>query len=167
MFYTAYNILHDQYLAEDAVHQSFIRVINNLHKIDENDCKKVISFLVIICRRVSFDIYNERKRISDNTTYIDKADEHLENILESNDKLPIDIIIREESLKVLFEKVRSIHSDYADIFMLRYYHDLTVTEIANILKVTENNVNVRLHRAKNVLRKLMTEVSSDYEKGRI
>ena len=29
----AYNILKDKYLAEDAVHQSFIRVINNLQKL--------------------------------------------------------------------------------------------------------------------------------------
>ena len=37
IFSEANKILQDKHLAEDAVHQSFIKIINNLHKIDENN----------------------------------------------------------------------------------------------------------------------------------
>ena len=167
MLYTANSILHDQYLAEDTVHQSFLRIIKNLHKINENDPKKVKSFLVIICRRVSFDLYNERKRMLESTKYIDNVNEQIGNILESDDELPLDVIIREESLDILLYKIKSVHSDYADIFLLRHYHDLSIADIADLLRITQNNVTVRLHRAKNMLRKLMEEVATEYEKGRI
>ena len=38
LFYVANQILHDSYQAEDAVHQSFIKVFENIHKIGEVRC---------------------------------------------------------------------------------------------------------------------------------
>jgi len=35
MFYVANSILKDEHLAEDAVHQAFIKIIENLNKINE------------------------------------------------------------------------------------------------------------------------------------
>ena len=62
MFYVANNILHDEFLAEDAVQQSFVQAYNYLYKIDENNCRKTRNFFVIICRNVSINIYNQMKR---------------------------------------------------------------------------------------------------------
>lgn len=103
----------------------------------------------------------------ESTKYIDNVNEQIGNILESDDELPLDVIIREESLDILLYKIKSVHSDYADIFLLRHYHDLSIADIADLLRITQNNVTVRLHRAKNMLRKLMEEVATEYEKGRI
>ena len=58
MFYAANNILQDRQLAEDAVHQTFIKIYDILYKIDENNCRKTRNFLVIICRNISIDMYN-------------------------------------------------------------------------------------------------------------
>ena len=52
MFYVANNILHDKFLAEDAVHQTFIKIYDLLYKINENDCRKTRNFLVIVCRNI-------------------------------------------------------------------------------------------------------------------
>jgi len=62
MFYTANNILKDVDLAEDAVHQAFLRIINHLDKIDEINCRKTKGFIVTIIEHVSIDIYRKRKR---------------------------------------------------------------------------------------------------------
>ena len=40
MLYTARSILHDVCLAEDAVSQAFIRIIDNLHLISDINCNK-------------------------------------------------------------------------------------------------------------------------------
>jgi len=40
MFYVANSILKDEHLAEDAVHQAFIRIIESLDKINEIKCPK-------------------------------------------------------------------------------------------------------------------------------
>lgn len=56
MFQIAFRILNDASLAEDAVHQSFIKVIQNIHKIDETDVVKTRNFLAIICRNMALNI---------------------------------------------------------------------------------------------------------------
>lgn len=63
MFYAANRILHDTHLAEDAVHQAFLRVIDHLDKINENDGHKTRAFLVVIVEHLSIDLYRKRKLV--------------------------------------------------------------------------------------------------------
>lgn len=46
MFYIANQILNDSWLAEDAVHDAFVNVIKNLHKIEDVNCNKTKSFIL-------------------------------------------------------------------------------------------------------------------------
>jgi len=64
MFYIANNILNDEYLAEDAVHQTFIEILKNLDKIDDVFCHKTKNFIVIMVRNTAINMYNRRKRNS-------------------------------------------------------------------------------------------------------
>ena len=45
--------MRDYQLAEDAVQKAFMKVLDNLHKIEEPDCNKTRAFLVIITRNVA------------------------------------------------------------------------------------------------------------------
>ena len=60
MYKEAFEIVQNRHCAEDAVSESFVRIIDNLHKIDEQDCLKTRSFLVIICQNVAKNIYNKK-----------------------------------------------------------------------------------------------------------
>ena len=51
MFYSANRILKDEYLAEDVVHQAFLRIIDNLDKINEIKCHKTLLTIVSKVRR--------------------------------------------------------------------------------------------------------------------
>lgn len=62
MFYEANLILKDIELSENAVHDAFIKIIENIDKINEVNCPKTKSFVVIIVRRISINIYNKRKK---------------------------------------------------------------------------------------------------------
>ena len=64
MLYTAERILRDYQLAEDAVQKAFMKVLDNLHKIEEPDCNKTRAFLVIITRNVAITMYNRLLRRS-------------------------------------------------------------------------------------------------------
>lgn len=48
MYVAAYEVLEDNTLAQDAIHESFERIIKNLHKIDEDDTARTCSFLTIL-----------------------------------------------------------------------------------------------------------------------
>ena len=62
MHWTAEGILHDEHLAEDAVHEAFLRIIQNFHQIREIPCPKTRSFVVIIVRNVALNMQKKRKR---------------------------------------------------------------------------------------------------------
>lgn len=47
MYYIANSILKDSYLAEDAVHNAFLRIINNLEKIEDVDSHKPPYYFVM------------------------------------------------------------------------------------------------------------------------
>lgn len=62
MFYVANQILKDNFLAEDAVHDSFVKFMENLDKIQDVNCHKTKRFVVIIVRNHAINTYNNRKK---------------------------------------------------------------------------------------------------------
>ena len=57
-----------------------------------------------------------------------------------------------EIRRLLEEAVEKLPDDYRTIFMLRDAEELSTTDTADILEITEENVKVRLHRARALLR---------------
>ena len=54
---------------------------------------------------------------------------------------------------LLEEAVEKLPDAYRTIFMLRDVEDMSTTDAAEVLEITEDNVKVRLHRARALLRK--------------
>ena len=46
MFHVAYEILHNEQDAEDAVHQAFVKIAENIKKIDDPMCPKTHSYCI-------------------------------------------------------------------------------------------------------------------------
>jgi RNA polymerase sigma-70 factor, ECF subfamily len=58
-----------------------------------------------------------------------------------------------EVRRLLEEAVEKLPDAYRTIFMLRDVEDMSTTDAAEVLEITEDNVKVRLHRARALLRK--------------
>ena len=58
-----------------------------------------------------------------------------------------------EIRRLLEEAIEKLPDAYRTIFMLREVEDMSTTDAADILEITEDNVKVRLHRARALLRK--------------
>ena len=54
---------------------------------------------------------------------------------------------------MLEEAVEKLPDAYRTIFMLRDVEDMSTSDAAEVLEITEDNVKVRLHRARALLRK--------------
>ena len=63
--------------------------------------------------------------------------------------------------KGLFEEVMKLPEKYRIVINLFYYEDYTIKEIAGILKMSENNVKVRLTRGRKLLKKELQEEWND------
>jgi len=146
LLYKANEILNDYALAEDAVSEAFIRVYKNLHKIDDPDSGMTVSFLSVIVKNTAINIINQNKNISDTDIYENEpqSDFNVENH-----------VISETVTEGMLQVVDKLKDELKECFLLMYAHDLSYKEISVILKISEANVAVRIHRAKKKLIELL------------
>ena len=83
MYFEAYKILHDEYLAEDAVHEAFLKLIRNRKKIADPASPSVRSYVYKTLRSAALDLYRRQKKQRENTLDIDEA---MENTLTAAQK---------------------------------------------------------------------------------
>ena len=62
MMTVAISILKDNYLAEDAVHEAFIKVAKNIDKFGDVDRIETKRYLISIVKSTAIDIYRKRNR---------------------------------------------------------------------------------------------------------
>lgn len=146
MYKVSYDILQDKHLAEDAISESFERILKNLHKIDEIDCTKTKNFMVIICRNISINIYNSRKNGMD-------CELNDDNLNDASVTDPADIVVSKENIKRMSEIISNLDNKYKDVFILKRVYDIPNEEIAKMLDVKEETVRKRLQRAKGLILK--------------
>lgn len=155
MLYTSYNILKDWQLAEDAVHTSFLRLLNKIDTISDITCNKTRNFLVIIVRNVSIDMYNKRKKQSE------YGYDELSEKIEDQDFSVEEIVISHDKIKELMGNISSLDKKYSDVLMLRFAYHYSEEEIAHLLGISYENVRIRLYRGRNFLKNKLSGVSRD------
>ncbi len=144
MYHVSYGILHDSYLAEDAVQTAFMKLTKNNFNIDSVICNKTKYFMVIIVRNASIDIYNQHRR---ENLYLE---DELSNITDDAAS-PLDSFLSRESLSGIQHALKTMDTKYSDVAVMRYVYDYATLEIASLLGISEQLARVRLHRAKKML----------------
>lgn len=155
MFYVANNILKDEHLAEDAVHQAFIKIIENLDKINDIKRPKTKGFVVIIVERAAIDIYRKQKR-----QYSVPFDETISGIGEmaAEGDRSLEEVGNSSSIAAA---LAMLPINYSTVIKLKYSHGYTDKEIAKILSISEENVRKRITRGKKRLAKILEEMEID------
>ncbi len=153
MYHVAYDIVRDQYLAEDAVHNAFIKLTRYLPKISDVTCHKTRALTVIIVKNAAIDLY--RKRAEHHEVFEDA----LSPEREDTDDLPLDKVIEAEYLEQLTNGLKQLNPDHLDIFTLRFLHGYSGDEIADILSISPGAARQRVSRAKKAVIKLLEEMN--------
>ena len=137
MFSVANAKLQNPYDAEDAVHEAFIAIINNLDKIKKVDCPETRSFIVIITENKAIDIIRSRKHISD--------EELVDSIAGIDIPLPGD--------NGLADAMAKLPARYREVLLLRYDNGYSAKEIAKMLNLSDGATQKLIWRAKQALKK--------------
>lgn len=146
MKYIALDILKNEYLAEDAVHDSFIKLVRHLDAVGEIESYKTKNYVSIIVKNVSLDmIKKEKKKQSFIFDYQGKS--------YSSDNEIFDNIEVEE----IYALIKSLPDIYRDILELKVYYNLSNEQLADMLGISNQAVRKRLERARNALKKLLEE----------
>ncbi|MDU6855723.1 MAG: sigma-70 family RNA polymerase sigma factor [Clostridiales bacterium] len=150
MFQVANGILKDECLSEDAVHESFIKIMKHLDKIKDVECSKTKGFVVIVVKNTAIDLYRKRERV--NTVQID------EEVFIEHRGTTVDREVIAKIENPLTAAILSLPHHYSEIILLKYSHNYTDKQIAGLLGLSEDNVKKRLQRAKKKLKEIMKEV---------
>ena len=137
MFSVAYKLLDNQYDAEDAVHQAFLSIIDNLDKIKETNCPETKSYVVIITEHKAIDMIRARKHLS--------GEELIEAIHGIDIPLPGD--------NGLADAMAKLPARYREVLLLRFDNGYSTKELAKMMDMTEGSMQKLIWRAKEALRK--------------
>lgn len=155
MWYVANEILHDKYLAEDAVQEAFLALTRHLDKVEEVKSTKTKNFIATIVKSKSIDMIRKKKN---------EIEEYEEEIVgESKENILEEYIQKEEHNKIV-NAIHQMEELYRVVFEYKYLHELSDKEIAEILEVTPKVVNVRLFRGKKKLKELLMKEDNKYAK---
>ena len=132
LMHEAKSFLKDELLAEDAVHQTFLYVAENIYKFKAGVCHKTTSYLVKTVRSRSIDILRSRSRLVDLDFY--------EQFTEGRPDCT--------GLSPLAECMAKLPERYRTILIMRYHYGFEFREIARHMAITEVNARRVLDRAR-------------------
>lgn len=134
--------------ALDFTQDAFVKTLEYL--MEGNKVENIRAFLYKVARNLIID---ERRRKKSES--LDKMQESGFDIKDKVDE--IEVHENEFDVKRVLEIVDQLELKYREVVMLRYIEDMSVKDIASILKDTENNVSVKIHRALKKLNNLLRE----------
>ena len=147
MLHQAYRILQDYMLAEDAASEAFIRIYRNIHKIGDPTNPRCAAFVVTIVKNVALTMLKQ--------VNAKQADELIEVGTDSFDVE--EQVLARVSLEQVYGLLDGMNEELRSVFLLKYAYDLPHRQIGEMLGISENNVTVRLHRARKKLADLLKE----------
>ena len=146
MYYMAKQYLGNNCDIEDVVHNSMLKIIENLDIINTTDEKRVKNLCGVIAKNKAIDLIRSKKN-NDNTEFNDEVINTQSEALN-----PCDIVMTQEVYNLVLEKIRSLDDTYRDVCMLKYVHELKEREIALLLDLSPKTVSLRIFRGKQMLR---------------
>jgi RNA polymerase sigma-70 factor, ECF subfamily len=149
MLWVAQNILHDHALAEDAVHDAFLRIISHLEKIFPENCNKTRSFVVIIVKNIAYDYLKKRTR------HPELDFDEFEDYKGDSNSDPEETLVIHEGADEILDALGKLNRIYVDVLSLHVAYAFGDAEIAKMLGLSRETVRVRLYRGRKLLAELL------------
>lgn len=147
MYVLAYNILKHHEDAEDAIIESWEKIIRHLDKINENDCQETKNFFVIVVERTAIDYYRRNKKRNNVQVMINEYEES--PYFATKDK-------ELENLE-LYQVLWQLPKKYSEVLILYYVNGFSGKEIADLLGIKEDAVMARLSRGRKRLKRELSD----------
>lgn len=147
----AMDILHDRFLAEDAVHNAFINLVMHMEDIEETDSLRTKRYLITITKNAAVDLYRKRNKRVQREVYMDELKE---------EELPVSYMETDLENDIL-DTLKNLPVKYRDIFLLKYSSHLENSEIARLCGIQEGTVRQRISRGKILIEEALKKLETD------
>ena len=141
MHHVARSVLTDSGHVEDAVSESFEKIIRNIDKIGDVIHPQTRAFVVTIVKNTAINIYKKNVRMK--TEPEDEIDEILDDGLSVEDE-----VVYKEQVKTIRNYVDSLPASLREVLILSLFNEYSNKEISEILGVNYETVKKRAYRAR-------------------
>ena len=150
----AYRMSNNPHEAEDISQEAFMRAYQSLAHF--NSSCKFSTWLYQITLNIIRDRFKKRELnyVSLDAPIETEDSEFYHQPVDSTNN-PEQIIAQKENLRAIQQAILSLPLKYREVIVLRHLQDLSYIEIANILKLPQGTVKIRLYRAREQLRKIL------------
>ena len=132
-------------LAEELVQDVMLAAWEHAARFEARS--KVKTWLLVIARNRAINTYRKRR-----LPVIDISDVFH---LRSEDTGPTESMEKHEQAEQVRQAIRQLPEAQREVLTLVFYHQLTGPEVAEVLGISEGTVKSRLHRAKEVLKRVL------------
>lgn len=146
----AYQMLNDPDEAEDIAQETFVKLYASLHSF-----RGEAALFTWLYRVVVNTCHRRASKLRRNSALSLEQTNGAEN-QQSNMDSPHQEADRKERDRVVRGAVTSLSPKYRATVVLRYFHDLSYREIAEVLRVPIGTVESRLHDARRILKQRIT-----------
>jgi RNA polymerase sigma-70 factor, ECF subfamily len=146
VFRLALSIVQDPAVANEVTQETFIAVLRSLCSYQEKSSFK--AWLYTITLNTSRSHLRRQKAL-------EKLRRTLTTILRMDlqrQSTPEDLVIQSEKEKTVWRALNELDEKHRTVMVLRYFQDLPISEIAEILSTSEGTIHSRLHTARDRLR---------------
>ena len=146
--------LKDYQLAEDATQETFIKALKNYGNFRYESSEKtwIVRIAINCCKNIM------------RTHWFQVQKNTVGEILEERSENPTENWVEKRTIS---DAIMKLSISDRTVIILYYYQELSLKEIAKIIKGNENMVNQRLYRARGRLKKILMEEGYDckYERA--
>jgi len=160
LFYkTARGILSKEEDIEDVMQEAYIRGFEKLHQFrKEARFSTWLGRILINCALQHLNKMKKKYHVSLDALEGEDIDNLQEEVAEENRE-----DVSENLKKALESAISHLPAKYRVVFILREIEQVPVAETASILEISEENVKIRLHRAKNMLKDMLRAEASSLD----
>ena len=140
----SYRYLQDEYLAQDALQETYILALKNLTTL--RDPQVFVSWLNQINMRVCFRIHRQEKRQDPQLLYYELMHQR-----STHD--PEDRAVKQDSEDQLVREVLKLPFSESQAIILRYFRNMKLEEMADMMDISLSSVKRYLESAKKKLQR--------------
>jgi RNA polymerase sigma-70 factor, ECF subfamily len=155
VFRLALSIVGDQEEAHEITQETFISALRSLSSYQEKQSFKAWLYTIALNHGRS----HLRKR-----KILERLRTTLANIfqVETQKQIsPEETLIQSEKEAVIWNSLNQLDERHRTVVVLRYFHELSIAEISEILSVNEGTIHSRLHNAREKLRHALNDLQRE------
>lgn len=146
VFQLALSILDDPAEAHEVTQETFVAALRALGKYQEKQSFKAWLYTIAVnCSRSHLRKRRVVAKLQDTLTRLFRVE------LEKQ-ALPEELVIQSEKEEALWKSLNRLDDRHRVVLVLRYFHELSIREISEVLSVNEGTIHSRLHSAREKLR---------------